>query len=80
MFQRLGGKLAAFLSRQCLEHGLVGRIGAAFGRLLAAGKLQLVEQNFAELLGGAKVELLPGKRVHVLFERSHAVGIIGGEA
>ena len=51
---------------------------AALG-LAAAGQLEVVEQELAELLGRAEVELVAGQLVDLLFQPRDALRERGGE-
>src|SRR5262245_52146437 len=64
---------------QLLERSSVGAPGAGFGAA-AARQAHLVEQDFAELLGRADIEILAGKLPDLVFEPRDGLGERTGEA
>ncbi len=63
---------------QFLEHVGAGGIGSRLP-LLAARQLQVVEQDFAELLGRADIELVADDVVNLPLELADALGEILGQ-
>ncbi len=73
------------LFRQVLAGGQVveqagARLPLARPGLATAGELEVVEQELAQLLGRAQVELVAGQVVDLRLQPDHALGERGGEA
>ena len=76
---QLARVLGQVLARGQIVEQVGARLPLAGLGLAAAGQLQAVEQELAELLGRAQVELVPGKLVDLLLEPGDALGERRGE-